>query len=217
MAYEVEDLLPDLPAHEPWYELKFQLRELEADLDSLSHKLQRLKPVLGSKEQAQVLATELERLYGSIDHDAQAHAPRAVQLAQHLLTEPPENAPEWGHWSPSCDFDIPQEIFGCRSLPEAQSQVAWHMEQTASALQQAHQAMLSAIQVRGSIRSVLEQVLQQARRCEQFLRGPAIQHAQAAYRWAEPYWRLMDPKAAAAHDARVAQLEANEQQEDEQG
>jgi hypothetical protein len=47
MRRPVESLLPDLPNEEPWFELKFQLRELDADLGELLTRLRKQKAHLG--------------------------------------------------------------------------------------------------------------------------------------------------------------------------
>jgi hypothetical protein len=80
-----KDLLPDLPDDEPWFELKFQLWELDWDLRGIIARIEEWKTRLGEKEQARKLAGAVSQLYFDVDHDAQAHAPRAVQLAGCLL------------------------------------------------------------------------------------------------------------------------------------
>lgn len=206
----VESLLPDLPNAEPWYELKFQLQELDADLDELLSRLQKQKGHLGLKEKATQLWSELYELYILEDHDAEAHAPRAVQLAQSLLTLPPEDVPEWGDAAAAqrCDFELPENILACDSLSQAHSKLAHHLEGAISHLSDAHLAIRHALDARGPVRAVLEHILQHATRGQQLLQGPARAHVQSAWRWSVPYWRLMDPTAADAHDARVAQAEA---------
>ncbi|MCY1082812.1 hypothetical protein [Archangium lansingense] len=205
----VESLLLDLPNEEPWYELKFQLRELDADLDELLSRLQKQKTHLGRKEQATQLWSELYELYILEDHDAEAHAPRAVQLAQSLLTLPPEHVPEWGDAASAqrCDFELPEEMLACESLSLAQSKLTDYLEGAIAHLSDAHQAIQHTLDASGSVHAVLGHVLQHATHSQQLLQGPARAHVQSAWRWSVPYWRLMDPEAAAAHDARVAKAE----------
>jgi hypothetical protein len=210
MRQPVESLLPDLPNEEPWFELKFQLRELDADLGELVTRLQQRKAHLGVKEEATALWSELYELYILANHDAEDHAPRAVQLARHLLTVSTETVPEWGDGAETQpgDFEVPEEILGCHSPSEASSRLALHLDEAVSTLSQARQRILHAANARGPTREVLEHVLQQATRCQQLLQGPAREHVQSAWRWSVPYWRLMDPQAAALHDARAARAEA---------
>jgi hypothetical protein len=200
-------LLPDLPEGEPWSELRFQLAELGNDIRRMLEKLQPLGLLLGMKAESRGLASMLGQLHDEVEHDATAHAPRAVLLARHLLMEPGAPVPEWD-FVHELDNVIPPEVLACSSLTEAQAQVARHMEEALAALHGARQAVLSAVEVRGPVQGVLEHVLAQAMLCEQLMRGPARTHAREAWCWAQPYWRLMDPEAAAAEDARQAAVEA---------
>ncbi|QRN98153.1 hypothetical protein JRI60_03510 [Archangium violaceum] len=210
MRRPVEALLPDLPNEEPWFELKFQLRELDADLGELLMRLRVRKADLGAREKTTQLWSELYELYIQANHDAEDHAPRAVQLAQHLLAVPTAPVPEWGDGTEprSCDFAIPEEILGCHSLPEVSSRLARQLDEAISTFSQAHQAILHAVDSHGTVRAVLEHVLQHSTRCQQLLQGPAREHVRSAWQWSVPYWRLMDPESAAAHDARAAVAEA---------
>ncbi|HEX8440198.1 hypothetical protein [Archangium sp.] len=212
----VTDLLLDLPNEEPWYELKFQLRELDVDLLGILEQLRRLEAQLGVKSEAQALSARLRHLYFEIDHDSEAHAPRAVQLAQCLLTLPPEAIPPWGDEAGAhrFDFDIPSDILACRSLAEAQARVFLHQEQTFSAVQRAREAVLRAADLRGSRHQVLLEVLREATLCCRTLQDEAWTHARSAYQWSEPYWRLCDPESASAHDARLAEAELAALKED---
>lgn len=205
-----KDLLPDLPSEEPWLELKFQLRELDRDLKDIHAQLQQWKQRLGQREQAMKLEAAMRDLFFQVDHDAHAHAPRAVQLAQCLLTLPPEAVPEWGDMAGAsrAEFGVPEEIMGCRSLEEAQANLAQHLEATLSAVQRAREAALRAAAARGPSRAVLEEVLKEASLCCRLLQEEAWPHAEKTYQWSKPYWRLMDPQAAAEYDSRVAQAEA---------
>jgi hypothetical protein len=206
----VESLLPDLPNEEPWFELKFQLRELEADLGESLGRLRNWKAHLGTKEQATQLWRDLYELYVLADHDAEAHAPRVVQLAQCLRTLAPEAVPEWEEVDAAAqgpDFELPEEVRVCHSLSQAQSRLALHLDEALSTLSHAHQAIQEATDARGPVHSVLEHVLPRATLCQQLLQGPAREHVRSAWQWSVPYWRLMDPEAAAAHDARVARAE----------
>jgi hypothetical protein len=206
----VESLLPDLPNEEPWFELKFQLRELEADLGELLGRLRNWKAHLGTKEQATQLWSDLYELYILADHDAETHAPRAVQLARGLRTLAPEAVSEWeeeaGAQGP--DLELPKEVRACHSLPHAQSRLALHLDESLSTLSRARQAIHEAMDARGPVHSVLEHVLPRATLCQQLLQGPGREHVRSAWQWSILYWRLMDPEAAAAHDARVARAEA---------
>ncbi|WP_257451548.1 hypothetical protein [Archangium lipolyticum] len=210
MRRPTETLLPDLSNEEPWFELKFQLRELDADLGDLLMRLRIQKAAVGAKEEATQLWSELYELYILANHDAEDHAPRAVQLAQHLLTEPTVPVPEWsfGTETHPCDFELPEEISGCHALPEVSSRLALHLDEAISAFSQAHQTVVHAMDIRGTVRAVLEHVLQHAARCQQLLQGPAREHVRSAWQWSVPYWRLMDPESAAAHDARATEAEA---------
>jgi hypothetical protein len=201
-----KDLLPDLPDEEPWLELRFQLRELDWDLRGIIARFQECKALLGVKEHAQKLAGSVSQLYFDVDHDAQAHAPRAVQLARCLLTMPPESVPEWGDMAGAtrAEFEIPLEIKNCTSLEQAQGSLAWHLDEAVSVVSQAHEAALRAAAVRGSRMLVLEQVLKEATLCCRLLQEQAWLHAEKAYQWSQPYWRLMDPTGAAEHDTRAA-------------
>ncbi|KFA89096.1 hypothetical protein [Archangium violaceum] len=206
----VESLLPELPNDEPWYELKFQLRELDADLHELLSRLQQQKTHLGLEEKATQLWSELYELYILEDHDAEAHAPRAVQLAQSLLTLPPEAVPEWGDAAAAqrCDFTLPTDVLACDSLSLASSKLAQHLEGAIAHLSEAHLAIQHALDARGPAHTVLGHVLPHAMRVQQLLQGPVRAQVQSAWQWSVPYWRLMVPEAAAAHDARVAAAEA---------
>ncbi|HYO57933.1 hypothetical protein [Archangium sp.] len=192
MTDKTELLLPDLPNEEPWFELKFQIHELAWDLQRVLERLKALELQLGIKAGVLRLVMALGQIHDEIDHDARAHAPRAVLLARHLLDSPTESVPEWD-FEHGSDNTFSPEILACRSLVEAQTRMTLHMEETSSAVYRAHQALLRALDVRGPVRSVLEHVLQQATLCQQILQGPAWEHSRDARRWAEPYWRLMDP------------------------
>lgn len=72
----------------------------------------------------------------------------------------------------------------------------------------AHRAIRHALDVRAPAHIALEHVLQHAMRGQQLLQGPARAQLQSAWQWSVPYWRMMDPEAAAAHDARAAAAEA---------
>lgn len=206
----VESLLPDLPNEEPWFELKFQLRELEADLGELLGRLRNGRAHLGTREQATQLWRDLYELYILADHDAEAHAPRAVQLARCLRTLAPEDVPEWEEHAAAQnpDFELPEEVLACHSLSLAQPRLASHLDEALSTLSRARQAIQEATNARGSVLSVLEHVLPRATLCQQLLQGPAREHVRSAWQWSVPYWRLMDPEAASAHDTRVARAEA---------
>jgi len=103
-----EDILKELPHEEPWLELKFQLSELETDLGTLLDELTRGKSMLGAREQARKLTGLLSDVYSQVDHDAEAHAQRAMELARGLLTFPPESVPAWATAGASrLDFEVP--------------------------------------------------------------------------------------------------------------
>ncbi len=204
-----EDILKDLPHEEPWLELKFQLSELDTDLGTLLDALTRGKSMLGVRERARELTGLLSDVYSQVDHDAEAHAQRAMELARGLLAFPPESVPAWATAGASrLDFEVPPDIQACTSLQAAQAQVALHLEETFSAVQRAHQSVLLAADMTGPRGVVLEQVLKEATLCHQLLQDPAWPHAQAACQWSELYWRLIDPEGAAAHDARAAKAHA---------
>ncbi len=205
------DLLPDLPNDEPWLELKFQLQELDSDSKRILRKLEEAVLWVGEKERALMLFTSIRQLYFDVDHDAHAHAPRAVQLAQGLLTLAPEAVPPWGEMAGAsrAEFDIPAEIRNCTSLPQAQGEMVRHLGGAASVVRLAHEAVLRAGASRGSCREVLEQVLREAVLFCRLLQEQACARAQQAYQWAWPYWRLAAPQEAAEHDARIAQEEAD--------
>ncbi|MDY7226034.1 hypothetical protein [Hyalangium rubrum] len=207
--FTAQMLLPDLPNDEPWFELKFHLQELHGDSRDTLQKLQELKPLLGIRGESHQLHEELFTLYGAVHHHAKDHARRAMELAGHLLTRTPESVPEWKPGAEgTANFDIPSEVSACTSLEDSRTQLAFHMNALFASVDRAHHSVLRAAGARGSMRQVLEAVHAEASAAFASLHDDALPHARDAYCWSEQHWRLADPEAAAAHDQRSAEIDA---------
>lgn len=183
--------LPDLPDEEPWYELKFQLRELHYDLISALEALRDSSAQLAVKEKAGPRIAMLRRLYVQLTHDTEDHSRRALELADHLLTHPPEEVPVWKPGEElSDDHGLPPEVLACTSLNDSGNRLAWHLEQLALLLDRAHQSVLRAAEARGSRQEVLTHIQREALHFHELLQS-SLPHAQNAYRWARQHWRLV--------------------------
>jgi hypothetical protein len=196
--------LPDFPDTPAMGELRFHLRELHWDLTGLVARLRELlaRPT-DDAAATRRLRQELGVVVAAIEHDAQHHAPRALELIRAFGALFPD--PE----VPRPDNSAPDERGDGRDpdlASEATGQLASALQQVLRGLEEALATVDRAAAMSGAKPGAVETIQGSLTDVVQVLGVQSAPAAMRALDLAVSLHRLLDPEAAAEED-RLEELE----------